>query len=45
LTYKTTVNINNQPTITSAESAFDVLLANWSDQLEYVEEVNILLLN
>ena len=45
LTYKTTVNINNQPTITSAESAFDVLLANWSDQLEYVEEVNILLVN
>ena len=45
LTYKTTVNINNQPTITSAESAFEILLKNWSDEIEYVEEVNILLVN
>lgn len=45
LTYKTTVNINNQPTITSAQSAYDVLLENWSDEIEYVEEVNILLVN
>ena len=45
LTYKNKVNINDRPQITSSRNSYDVLLQNWSNQLEFVEEFNILMLN
>ena len=45
LTYKSKVNPSDRPQITSSRNSYDVLLNNWSDQLEWVEEFNILLLN
>ena len=45
LTYKSKVNPNDRPQIISSRNSYDVLLNNWSDQLEWVEEFNILLLN
>ncbi|MFK7980143.1 MAG: RadC family protein [Saprospiraceae bacterium] len=45
LTYKSKVKASDRPQIVSSKNAFDILLFNWSDQIEVVEEFNILLLN
>ncbi len=45
LTYKNKVKASDRPQITSSRTAFDILLFNWSDQISYQEEFNILLLN
>jgi len=45
LTYKNKVKPTDRPQITSSKTAYDVLLFNWSDQIEYQEEFNVLLLN
>lgn len=45
LTYKNKVKASDRPQITSSRTAFDILLFNWSDQIEYQEEFNVLLLN
>ena len=45
LTYKNKVKASDRPQITSSRTAFDILLHNWSDQIEYQEEFNVLLLN
>ena len=45
LTYKNKVKASDRPQITSSRTAYDILLFNWSDQIEYQEEFNILLLN
>ncbi len=45
LTYKSKVKPSDRPQITSSRHSYDILLHNWSDQLEWVEEFNILLLN
>lgn len=45
LTYKSKVKPSDRPQITSARQSYDILLHNWSDQLEWVEEFNLLLLN
>ena len=45
LTYKNKVKASDRPQSTSSRIAFDILLFNWSDQIEYQEEFNILLLN
>lgn len=45
LSYKSKVNPSDRPQIISSHTAYDVLLSNWSDHIELVEECNILLLN
>ena len=45
LSYKSKVKAADRPQIISSHTAYDVLLNNWSDQIELVEECNILLLN
>jgi len=45
LTYKSRVKAADRPQIISSHSAYDILLSNWSDQIEMVEEFNVLLLN
>ena len=45
LTYKSRVKPSDRPQIISSNSAYDVLMEHWSDQIEFVEEFNILLLN
>ena len=45
LTYKSKVKASDRPQITSSRTAYDILLAHWSDQIEMQEEFNILLLN
>ena len=45
LTYKSKVKAADRPQIISSHTAYDILLSNWSDQIEMVEEFNILLLN
>lgn len=45
LTYKNKVKASDRPQITSSRTAYDVLLNQWSDQIEFQEEFNILLLN
>ena len=45
LTYKSKVKPSDRPQITSSRTAYDILLTHWSDQLEWVEEFNLLLLN
>ncbi|MEM1118835.1 MAG: JAB domain-containing protein [Bacteroidota bacterium] len=45
LTYKSKVKPCDRPQITSPKQSYDILLHNWSDQLEWVEEFNLLLLN
>lgn len=45
LIYKNKVKPTDRPQVTSSKTAYDVLLFNWSDQIEYVEEFNVLLLN
>ena len=45
LTYKNRVKPSDRPQITSSRQSYDILLHNWSDQLDWIEEFNILLLN
>ena len=45
LTYKSKVKASERPQITSSRNSYDILLHNWSDQLEWIEEFNILMLN
>ena len=45
LTYKSKVKASDRPQIMSSRTAYDILLHNWSDQIEIIEEFNILLLN
>ena len=45
LTYKSKVKASDRPQITSSSISYDILLNNWSDQIEFIEEFNILLLN
>ena len=45
LTYKNKVNPLDRPQITNSRQSYDILLHNWSDQLDWIEEFNILLLN
>ena len=45
LTYKNRVNPLDRPQITNSRQSYDILLHNWSDQLDWIEEFNILLLN
>ena len=45
LTYKSKVKASDRPQITSSRTSYDILLNNWSDQIEFIEEFNILLLN
>jgi len=45
LTYKTHFNPTNRPKLTSSTDSYDILLSNWSDELELREEFKVLLLN
>ena len=45
LTYKSRVKPSDRPQIISSHTAYDVLMEHWSDQIEFLEEFNILLLN
>ena len=45
LTYKNRVKPCDRPQITNSRQSYDILLHNWSDQLDWIEEFNILLLN
>ena len=45
LSYKSKVKSSDQPQITDSNSAYKILLENWSEQIEVQEEFNILLLN
>jgi len=45
LTYKRKVKASDRPKITCSRDSFDILLNNWSDQIEFIEEFNILLLS
>ncbi len=45
LTFKNKVRPCDRPQITSSRQSYDILLNNWSDQLEWIEEFNILLLD
>ena len=45
LTYRNKVKASDRPQVTCSQNSYDILLNNWSDQLEWVEEFNLLLLN
>ncbi len=45
LTYKSKVKPSDRPQIISSQNAYDILLQHWTDQIEFQEEFNILLLN
>ncbi|MCB9326414.1 MAG: JAB domain-containing protein [Lewinellaceae bacterium] len=45
LVYTSKINIQDRPQIRQSRDAYDIFLNNWSDQLEFIEEFNILLLN
>ena len=45
LTYHHKVKPSERPRVDSPEKVYNILLQNWSDQIEFVEEFNILLLN
>ena len=45
LRYKSKVKVSDRPKITCSQNSYDILLHNWSDQLELIEEFNILLIN
>lgn len=45
LTYVSKVKAMDRPHILSSKDGYNILLNNWSDQIEFVEEFNILLLN
>jgi len=45
LSYKNKYRISDRPTITQASQAYDVFKSLWSDNIEFVEEFNVLLLN
>jgi len=45
LTYKNKVKASDRPQVTCSQNSYDILLNNWSDQIEFVEEFNLLLLD
>ena len=45
LTYKSRVKPSDRPQVISSHSAYDVFMQHWSDQIEFLEEFNILILN
>jgi len=45
LTYKANFNPNDRPQISSSKDSYNILISNWSDQIELREEFNIILLN
>ena len=45
LTYKSKVKASDRPQVICSRQSYDILLHHWSDQLEWVEEFNLLLLN
>lgn len=45
LSYSHKYDISERPQIGSSRDAYDILKANWSDNIEFVEEFNVLLLN
>jgi len=45
LTYRNKVKASDRPQITCSQNSYDILLNNWSDQIEFVEEFNLLLLD
>ena len=45
LTYKNKVKASDRPQVTCSQHSYDILLNNWSDQIEFVEEFNLLLLD
>ena len=45
LKYKTKFNSKNRPRIKVSQNAYDIFLQMWSDNIQFVEEFNILLLN
>lgn len=45
LTYRSKTRASSRPQIRSSDDAYQILKANWSDQVELVEEFNILLLD
>jgi len=45
LTYRNKVRPSDRPQITCSQNSYDILLNNWSDQIEFVEEFNLLLLD
>ena len=45
LKYKTKFNAQNRPRIKVSQNAYDIFLQMWSDNIQFVEEFNILLLN
>ncbi len=45
LTYKTHFNPNDRPQISSSKESYDILINNWSDEIELREEFKIILLN
>ena len=46
LSYKTKVKASSRPQVTSARSAYDILLKAWDEnKIEFVEEFKVLLLN
>ena len=45
LSYKSKVKASDRPKIICSRQSYDILLHHWSDQLEWVEEFNLLLVN
>lgn len=45
LVYKRKFSMQDRPQIKSSKDAYQILVANWSEHIDFVEEFNILLLN
>ena len=45
ISYSLAFNINERPPINGSHSAYQILNTYWSDDIEYVEQFNVLLLN
>lgn len=45
LTYQSKVKAADRPQITGSQDAYEILAANWSDQIGFIEEFYILLLD
>ena len=45
LTYRNKVKASDRPQVTCSQNSYHILLNNWSDQIEFVEEFNLLLLD
>ncbi|MCG8328555.1 MAG: JAB domain-containing protein [Chitinophagales bacterium] len=45
LIYETKIRAKDRPQVTSSQDAYEILLANWSEQIGFIEEFYILLLD